>query len=306
MMKHNESEKAPESIQFITSITSNNCNLKCKFCDEPQIEKNSIKNNHLISRNGIKIIDQIKNWGILKLTFTGGEPTLVPNIQELLIKSKNCGFKISLATNGVKIVEPIKHFGNLSLLDNLSPYIDVLKLSLHGLGATHDKIVGRKRSFEEVLLCLQKASFLHDNFSTELTCVVTKNNINDISKIVDVCFTYGVSQLTLNEVYSRGRGKEFKQAIPVLKIEEIRNEIFEKKKIQMKEFGLKLAIRPAKASCVLVYPSADVFISHYHLPSGLFFLGNLFKDNMIQKWREFPYREQFLKNYREVNSIKAE
>lgn len=287
------SNTAPESIQF---IITQKCFLNCKFCDEPQqghLKETVIKSQYL------KIIEKLKNWGINKLTITGGEPTTVNCLKDILQRAKKSGFKTSLATNGIKISLP--NSKNVCLLDQLANTIDILKLSVHGIGGTYDEIVGLKGAFDGLVLTLEKSLNYKNKFETQVTFVVTKDNIKEIGEVFELCLKYKVDQLTLNEIYPRGRGKNFSGIIPNQEISKIKTRLLADTRYFKANNKLQLVVRPARPSCILVYPSADVFVSHYDLPEGLYLLGNLFKDDIVQKWNEFPFKEQFLTNYDEVN-----
>ena len=152
-----------------------------------------------------------------------------------------------------------------------------------------------------MLTCLEKSLNYRKNLRTEITCVVTRENKEDLSEILNYCIKYQVAQLTLSEVYPRGRGKNFKKGVSSSEIENIREKIFLKRHLELERTGISIIVRSARPSCVLVYPNADVFVSHYNIESGLRYVGNLFNENIEKKWKKIPFRDCYIENYYKIN-----
>ena len=81
-------------INLYTLIT-NKCNANCKFCCASKKEGcfNVFK-----FKQAIKEIN--KSARINKISFTGGEPTLLPGLKDKLKDIKSLGYEIKLDTNG--------------------------------------------------------------------------------------------------------------------------------------------------------------------------------------------------------------
>lgn len=278
---------APGSVQF---LITNKCSLKCEFCDEAAL----FSLQTFIEKTGpiFKILDYLKDWGVEKITFSGGEPTLVDNLGEILAKAKEIGFEVALATNGLAL-------GKKTFFESICKNIDVLKLPLHGIKKTHDEIVGRSGAFAKIISVLKHALDYRPCLKTEITCVITKDNCCQLDKVLDICLKYQVDQLTLSEVYPRGWGKNYQKAVGVEEIKKLK-ELVLAKNLFAKE-KIKIVLREAKPSCVLVYPSGEVFVSHFQSPSGLHFLGNIFTDDVKTQWKTSKWRKEFENNYLEFN-----
>ena len=85
------------------------CNKFCGFC----FNKNNFKPDLALSKF-IIILDKLKNMKIKQVTLSGGEPTLHPDIKEMLTLTKELGMRTHLATNGLE--------------DDLILYLDKFKL----------------------------------------------------------------------------------------------------------------------------------------------------------------------------------
>lgn len=89
------------------------CNMKCKFCYETFNDMKVIA--QLPKEEAYVILDKLKESGLQKITFAGGEPLLYKWLYEVIVYAKQIGLTTSIITNG-------------SLLTNesLDKYIGVL------------------------------------------------------------------------------------------------------------------------------------------------------------------------------------
>ncbi|MEA3379123.1 MAG: anaerobic ribonucleoside-triphosphate reductase activating protein [Nanoarchaeota archaeon] len=83
--------------KIVSTIFIGGCNFRCPFCHNPDLVFNSAKE---IDLNDIFLhLEKRKNL-IDGVCITGGEPTIYPELQELLKKIKEKDFLIKLDTNG--------------------------------------------------------------------------------------------------------------------------------------------------------------------------------------------------------------
>ncbi len=76
-----------------TFIRFSTCNLACTWCDTHKTEKMQL--------TAPEIVKQVKELGNRSVIVTGGEPTIQPGLNDLLLELKNAGCWIALETNGV-------------------------------------------------------------------------------------------------------------------------------------------------------------------------------------------------------------
>ncbi len=74
------------------------CNMKCKFCYATFQDMHVI--NQLPKKDAFTILDKLKEAGLEKITFAGGEPMLYRWIEDVIRYSKSIGLTTSLITNG--------------------------------------------------------------------------------------------------------------------------------------------------------------------------------------------------------------
>lgn len=73
------------------------CNEACPFCSARGWAENRMTSREQIQQT----IDEAKRSGATRVVFTGGEPTLVDSLPELISYAKNLGLAVVLQTNGL-------------------------------------------------------------------------------------------------------------------------------------------------------------------------------------------------------------
>ena len=112
------------------------CNFRCKFC---YATFEDIKGKSISKNEQMELMRQLaKSKLFKKINFAGGEPTLVPHIDELIIHAKILGFETSIVTNASRIDE--------NWIKRMAPYLDILTISLDSLDEGTNLISGRADS----------------------------------------------------------------------------------------------------------------------------------------------------------------
>ena len=100
------------------------CNMSCGFCFATFLD---IPSSRLRPEESLELVTSLCLAGFRKINFAGGEPTLLPNLPDLIRQAKSHGLVTSLVTNGSRIDE--------EFLDELADCIDsVDSHTLHRIG----------------------------------------------------------------------------------------------------------------------------------------------------------------------------
>jgi radical SAM protein with 4Fe4S-binding SPASM domain len=192
----------PALVNFDISPT---CNAHCSFC---YIADRSNENSHPFNVDvATRVIAILSDAGVLRLNFAGGEPTILPQLPHLLKCASACNMRLSLITNGL-LLSP-------DLLDKISPYLDVLSVSIHGLGHRHDQIIGVQDAFARVSHSLQLLSSREVPFGINYT--VTEGSSHDfLSTAGYILDRYPVKYFSLNRCIGGQNSKE-KGLLPTIK-----------------------------------------------------------------------------------------
>jgi len=141
--------KSTYPIYVEVSIT-NSCNLKCSFC---ALAYNRCRPSALDKAVLIKRLREMHNLGVKSIMFAGsGEPTMHPDVEEIIVNAKKIGFDVAMSTNGVEL----EKIDMKAILKHLS-WIRVSVSS--GSGAGYAEIHGAgKENFNRVIDNIGKMS----------------------------------------------------------------------------------------------------------------------------------------------------
>ncbi len=134
---------------FFFELT-NRCQLSCLHCMKDNGERSQSLPLELIK----DVLDQASNYGVRKLGFSGGEPTLHPQFDEILALACRKNLPYSLVTNGWNFPE------TSPLLKDCGGNLEQVVFSLDGAQEeTHDylrKPGSRQRISEAISICQQE------------------------------------------------------------------------------------------------------------------------------------------------------
>lgn len=93
------------------------CNLKCVYCYEtfPEAPRS------LPIEGWKRVLDLLASEGVVRVTFSGGEPTLHPDLLAMLEHTRRAGLQASIITNGAKLTDEM-----LALLDLVGITLDAV------------------------------------------------------------------------------------------------------------------------------------------------------------------------------------
>lgn len=151
------------------------CNLECKMCPFWRREDEEL----LKLPDEIRVMDALAQAGVSFLGFEGGEPLLRRDLPEIL-RASHERFHTSLVTNGWLLEHRLPEFGG---------YLDLLFVSLDGIGETHDTLRGIPRSFDRAVAGM-KAS--REVVPTVISHTVTRDNLDHAERIVALAEQLGV------------------------------------------------------------------------------------------------------------------
>lgn len=127
------------------------CNERCKFCYYIQTINDREKEKDLPTDEVKKRIAYIRGRGIRTLEFTGGEPTIRPDLIELVRYAKSIGFEsISMITNGIRMSQP--DYARACVEAGVDDFL----ISIHGHNKeVHDKVTELPGSFDKAVQCVK-------------------------------------------------------------------------------------------------------------------------------------------------------
>ena len=160
-------------IHLIVLELTTRCNLRCIHC---YMDAGKSKDGELTTSEWVKVIDEFSKLYKTKVTFTGGEPLIRPDIFILTKRAKERGLIVEIFTNGTLI-------RNEKIVNKLTESVDIIQLSLDGATARiNDKIRG-KGVFNKVIRAIH---LLKDTkIKLRLAIIVMPQNIKDLKENIE-------------------------------------------------------------------------------------------------------------------------
>lgn len=171
------------------------CNLACKHCY-------SISADHdfpgeLTLTEIIKVMEDLKEFGVPALILSGGEPLLHPHILEISTRAKEMGFYVGLSTNGTLINER-----NIEAITAVG--YDYVGISIDGIGTTHDRFRRKQGAFAASVNGIELCR-LH-GLKVGLRFTATKDNAHELPGLLQLMEEYSVDKFYLSHLNYAGRG----------------------------------------------------------------------------------------------------
>ena len=164
------------------------CNFKCKHCFIEDYSKKGFSTAEMF-----KLLDNLRQFGVYIVEFTGGEIFTRPDIMEILRYARKLKFNVALLTN-------------LSLVtDDMIAELDAM--SIEGISTTlfsmsdeiNDKITGRSHSASTVINTLMKLK--KTKMSVEVKTVLMQENAGEYQAIQKFCEGNGFTYLATEGIF---------------------------------------------------------------------------------------------------------
>ncbi len=182
---------APVSISW--SLTDQ-CNSNCVFC----CNNSTQKGNYGIETGSVfKIIDKLKDLGVLRIIFGGGEPTLRKDLCDILKYTKMKGIHPAIATNGILMSQ--------DLIEQFCEVCCTLQVSLDTLN--REKYC-KLRGIDKLSVVKNKIiNAAKKNAPLRIVTVVNKENFDELDDIAAFISENGIRQWFIFNVLRSGRAR---------------------------------------------------------------------------------------------------
>jgi radical SAM protein with 4Fe4S-binding SPASM domain len=188
LMRHNSDKPIYTAPVLAHLAVTDKCNMACKYCSVRKLHQACHCQNELSTEEWKKIINDLADWGVFQIGFTGGEPTLRKDLPELVRFTHEKGCVCNLTTNGwfldEKLVEELADAGMKQCQVSLDSHIPEVHDRLRGQGSW-------KRVIKAVELMKEKG------ISVGIDCVLSKNNIKTIPGLIEWMTQQQIPYLTI-------------------------------------------------------------------------------------------------------------
>jgi len=184
-------------FQVVWNVTKA-CNLRCRHCYEIAGERAS---DEMTTNDALRCINTLADTGIVFLAFSGGEPSLRPDIRTLIRHATDNDIYVAMATNGTTLskVERAREFKEAGL--------KFVQISLDGASeATHDSFRGVPGAFRKTIKGIRNC--VDEGLFVEVAMTVTRHNLAELFDTVQLCRSLGVRWFMVYNFVPVGRGTE--------------------------------------------------------------------------------------------------
>ncbi|OVE65338.1 putative heme d1 biosynthesis radical SAM protein NirJ1 [Clostridium diolis] len=173
------------------------CNLKCKHCYASSDNKRY--DDELTLDESKKFIDDLKDFNVPALLFSGGEPLMKENILELLDYASQRKIRSTISTNGTLLDKDVcKSLKKINL-----GYVGV---SLDGIGSNHDAFRGVNGAFDSALRGIRNC--IEVNQKVGLRFTINKNNYKELEDIFKLIKEEKIPRVCFYHLVYSGRGSK--------------------------------------------------------------------------------------------------
>jgi putative heme d1 biosynthesis radical SAM protein NirJ1 len=173
------------------------CNLKCKHCYASSDNKRY--DDELTLDESKKFIDDLKDFNVPALLFSGGEPLMKENILELLDYASQRKIRSTISTNGTLLDKDVcKSLKKINL-----GYVGV---SLDGIGSNHDAFRGVNGAFDSALRGIRNCIEVDQKVGLRFT--INKNNYKELEDIFKLIKEEKIPRVCFYHLVYSGRGSK--------------------------------------------------------------------------------------------------
>ncbi len=171
------------------------CNLTCKHCYAISADRDFP--GELTTGEVLKVMQDLRDFGVPALILSGGEPLLRPDIFEISRQAKALGFYTALSSNGTLIDED--RIADIAAVD-----YDYVGISIDGLRETHDRFRRRQGAFDDALRGIRLCRDAGIRVGLRMT--LTRDNAHELPEVLALMDDEGVDKFYLSHLNYGGRG----------------------------------------------------------------------------------------------------
>lgn len=175
---------------------TNACNLSCSFC---YASSGARYPRELSTDAWLGVMAELAANGVMGVTLTGGEPTLLRDFRQILAAAAAYFSSVDVFTNGMSWAD-----ADVALAASVGNVR--CQVSVDGLAERHDRIRGHVGSFRRALTTIHRLD--RAGLPVVVTMTATPENYQDVGAVIDEVAAAGATLFRAGMVRPVGRGAE--------------------------------------------------------------------------------------------------
>lgn len=243
----NDAHKAKNGVKegagpVVVWNSTRTCNLKCRHCYMSSDAKKY--QNELTTAEAKQFIDDLADFNVPVLLFSGGEPLIRPDFFELADYAAKKGVRPTLSTNGTlitpEVARKIKDIG-----------VGYVGISLDGLREVNDKFRGKAGAFEAAMNGIKNCVAVDQRVGLRFT--INHHNIQELENIFDFIEEENINRVCFYHLVYSGRGNQMMDEDVTAEESRRAMDIIIRRTRDFEERGLKKEILTVDNHCDGVY-----------------------------------------------------
>lgn len=186
-------DKKPVVVWNVTRA----CNLKCVHCYAHATDGSAVS--ELSTAEGRSMIDDLAEYGVPVLLFSGGEPLVRKDLPELAAYAVGKGMRAVISTNGTLIDKATA--ANLKAIG-----LSYVGISLDGMEKVNDHFRGVKGAFSKAMKGIRNCQ--DAGIKVGLRFTINKRNVQEIPGIFDLLEKMEIPRVCFYHLVYAGRGSQ--------------------------------------------------------------------------------------------------
>ena len=255
------SRRKKMELGFMVFELTDACNQACRFCYnhfKGGAEPCSVAApDFRMARRTLKRLQREAN--IASISFSGGEPMLMPRIHDLILKARLGGSNVNLLTNGTLLKAE-----DIDIIRNLGVGVVQIPLLAHRADV-HDHITQLPGSWERAMASAKRIAEVDPAWLTPVF-ILSLLNVNDIEPTLEMYAAMGCKRIMLNRFNIGGLGRRYAAELTLSHVE--LRDAFRRANDKLGELGMRAHNGVCTPLCVLD-PSDYLNITFTHCTTEL-------------------------------------
>jgi len=174
------------------------CEARCPYCYSSSARRMP---NELTREEVLRAVDQICDLGAIRLFVSGGEPTQVPHLADVVARAASRSVRVAVSTHGNAVSDAL-------LRDLAAAGLSQFQVSLDACGEQHDRIRGVPGLYERAVGALTRANATFGPaVDVIVATVVTRANLASIPQLFMAVGQAGARSFAVVPLVVTGRAK---------------------------------------------------------------------------------------------------
>ena len=207
------------------------CPVQCSYCSNP-LELSASRKNELSTEEWVRVMRQARKLGAVQLGFSGGEPLVRTDLEELVVEAKSLGYYINLITSSIGLTtEKIIRLKGAGL--------GHIQISFQGSNRESNKLLGGTDSFDHKVAMTKEV--IKQELPLGLNFVLHRQNMHQVKEFLTMAQSLGAEFVELANCQYYGWGLHNREHLlpsqeQLIDAERITNEFREQHKGDMDIF----------------------------------------------------------------------